>query len=114
MSHYTEPNDSSARAYAARDDRANANDGTRGGYHWRPDFFRPCSTLIFRASNYAYTYALLETPRDKMLSRLDKFKTRQFIAWNRAVKARRALYSPTYCGQPASVMNLSEKAKVAA
>lgn len=114
MSHYTETSDTAARADSERDARHNGGDWPTGGYHWRPDYFRPPQALIFRASNYAWTYALLETPRDKMLSRLDRFKTRHFLSYHRTVKARRALYSPCYTGQPAPVMNIDPPKRSAA
>lgn len=110
---YTNLLDRAAEYEDHRNDRANSDDGARGGYRWWPDYFRPVQALIFRASNYAYTYALLETPRDKMLSRLDRHPVKRFLRYHRHVLAMRMLYQPRYCGQPAPRMNIERESEAA-
>lgn len=97
MLNTTNNQDRAAEYDAARDQRANSDDGAKGGYAMRPNIFKPPRMLTFRVCrHYMYTYALLETVASKRASRLDRGRWHMFRYWKRHVETQREQYNAMF------------------
>jgi hypothetical protein len=89
----TNNQDRAAEYDAARDARANSDDGAKGGYAMRPNIFKPPRMLTFRVCRaYMYTYALLETPASKRASRINRYRLQKFLCWKHHIEEQREQY----------------------